>query len=174
MDIISKRSGPRDEDKHARERLRHNWGTIEKLADQISGGSYSANKARAAAGATPAGPQASGRVFVDQSPRRTADAVAPYLRISTNGRVVLADSNSGRQLHFLGELKRRNGAVRFVMATAANGYVTPLDSGLQDSIGALADAVLGHEYSEDDLFRDLSSCLGLADADTSGSGEPTP
>lgn len=173
MDIISKRSGPREEDKHAKNQLRQNWGTIEKLADQISGGSYSANKARAAAGPIPAGPQASGKIFVDQSPRRAADPPAPYLRISSNGRVVLADGNSGRQLHFLGDLKRRDGAVRFIMATAANGYVTPLDAGLQALIGDFADAVLGHDYSEDDLFRDLSSCLGLADADKSRPDEPT-
>jgi hypothetical protein len=69
-------------------------------------------------------------------------------------------------------LRRRNGAVRFVMATAANGYITPLDTELQNMIGALADAVLGHDYSEDDLFRDLSSCLGLADATKSQSDEP--
>ncbi len=174
MDIISKRSGPREEDKHARDQLRHNWGTIEKLADQISGGSYSANKARTAAGPKPSGAQASGMIFVDQSPRRSADPPAPYLRISSNGRVVLADGNSGRQLHFLGELKRRNGAVRFVMATAANGYVTPLDADLQTMIGASADRVLGHDYSEDDLFRDLSSCLGLANVDKSGPDESTP
>jgi hypothetical protein len=173
VDIISKRSGPREEDKHAKNQLRHNWGTIEKLADQISGGSYSANKARASAGTKPAGPQASGTIFVDQSPRRPADPSAPYLRISSNGRVVLADSNSGRQLHFLGELKRRDGAVRFIMATAANGYVTPLEAELQTMIGASADAVLGHDYSEDDLFRDLSSCLGLAEANKSQSDEPT-
>jgi len=172
LDIISKRSGPRQEDMHAKELLRRNWGTIEKLADQISGGSYSANKARAAAGTNPAGPQTSGLIFSDLSPRRTADDPTPYLRISASGRVVLADANSGLQLHFLGELKRHDGAVRFVMATAANGYITPLDDDLQNKIGALADVALGREYTEDDLFRDLSSCLCLADTTTSQSAEP--
>lgn len=163
LDIISKRSGPREQDKHAKTYLRQNWGTIEKLADQISGGSYSANKDRAATAGKPAGKEASGMIFVDQAPRRSEDSPVPYLRISTNGRVVLADCNSGSQLHFLGELKRRNGEVRFVMATSANGYITPLDPDLQDAVGDLADRALGRDYSEDDLFRDLSSRLGLPD-----------
>ncbi len=163
MDIISKRSGPREQDKYAKEHLRRNWGTIEKLADQISGGGYSTNKAKSAAAAKPAEPRGSGKIFVDQSSSRSADVPEPYLRISANGRVVVADRNSGRQLHFLGELKRRNGDVQFVLATAGNGYITPLDPDLQQSIVDLADRVLDQDYSEDDLFRDLSSRLTLSD-----------
>ena len=158
MDIISKRSGPREEDKHAKENLRRNWGTIEKLADQISGGSYSANKARTAAAAEP---QKSGLIFVDQAARRSTDDAEPYLRISVNGRVVLADRNSGLQLHFLGELKRRNGEVRFVVATAANGYISPLDPDLEERIGGLANQLVDRSYDEDDLFQDLSVRLDL-------------
>jgi hypothetical protein len=162
VDIISKRSGPREEDKHAKDHLRRNWGTIEKLADQISGGSYSANKARTASIGKAAEPSRSGRIFVDQSPRRSTDTPVPYLKISQNGRVVLADRNSGRQLHFLGELKRHNGEISFVIATAANGYITPLDPDLCARIGDLADKVVGRDYTEDDLSGDLTSRLNLA------------
>ena len=49
MDIFSKRSGPRAEDVQARQHLQRNWGTIEKLADTLSGGKYSADKAKRAA-----------------------------------------------------------------------------------------------------------------------------
>ena len=49
MDIISKKRGPRAEDQQAKQHLQRNWGTIEKLADTLSGGKYSADKAKKAA-----------------------------------------------------------------------------------------------------------------------------
>ena len=159
MDILSGRNGPRDEDKHAKAHLRQNWGTIEKLADQISGGSYSANKARA--DARKAGPQPAGLIFVDQAARPQVDVPEPYLRISVNGRVVLADKNSGIQLHFLGQLKRQNGVVRFQIATSANGFITPLDPELEALIGDLADRAIDHSYPDQTLCADLKTRLGL-------------
>ncbi|MEO7380172.1 MAG: hypothetical protein ABIV25_00345 [Paracoccaceae bacterium] len=159
MDIISKRSGPREEDKHAKAHVRQNWGTIEKLADQISGGSYSANKARV--GGKKDGPQASGLIFVDQKARPRVDVPEPYLRISLNGRVVLVDKNSGIQLHFLGQLKRHNGVVRFEIATKANGYISALDPDLEALILDLADKPVDRAYTEDSLSCDLKSRLSL-------------
>ena len=159
MDIISKRSGPREEDKHAKAHLRQNWGTIEKLADQISGGSYSANKARV--GGKKDQPQAQGLIFVDQAARPQVDVPDPYLRISLNGRVVLVDKNSGIQLHFLGQLKRQNGIVRFQIATEANGYISALDPDLEALILDLADKAVDRSYPEEHLFRDIKSRLSL-------------
>ncbi len=162
MDIISKRSGPRDEDKGAKAHLRQNWGTIEKLADQISGGGYSKNKARIPTLGQQTSPSGSGLIFVDQATPPPADAPAPYLKISLNGRVVLADLNSGRQLHFLGQLKRQNGAVRLQLATAENGYISALDPDVLALIADLADRALGRDYGEDDLALDLKTRLSLA------------
>ena len=159
MDIFSKRSGPREEDKHAKEHLQRNWGTIEKLADQISGGGYSKNKARTSGLDSKASQQGSGLIFVDQAARPTADVSVPYLRISMNGRVVIADKNSGLQTHFVGQLKRMNGQTRFQIATAENGYITPLDAGMFELICDLADKTLGSDYSEDQLSDDLKSRL---------------
>ena len=85
----------------------------------------------------------------------------PYLRISVNGRVVLVDKNSGIQLHFLGQLKRHNGIVRFQLATAANGFITPIDPEIEALIVDLADKPLDRSYSEDDLFSDLKRRLSL-------------
>ena len=51
-----------------------------------------------------------------------AEAPLPYVRISPNDRVVLADQATGRQLEFLGQIRRQNGARRFVLATKANGF----------------------------------------------------
>ena len=78
---FSKRSGLREEDKRAKAHVKQHWGTIEKLADQISGGSYSTNKARASARKEK--PQASGLIFVDQARarvRRCARALSAHQR----------------------------------------------------------------------------------------------
>lgn len=158
MDIFSKKSGPRAEDVQARQHLQRNWGTIEKLADTLSGGKYSADKAKRAAPP----PQPDGLIIVDQARPRLADAPEPYLRISANGRVVVADIHSGIQVHFLGQLKRVDGAVRFLLASAENGFISPLAPDLQVKIEDLAGQVINRDYSEGDLARDLKSRLGIA------------
>lgn len=157
MDIISKKSGPRPEDQQAKQHLQRNWGTIEKLADTLSGGKYSADKARKAAPP----PQASGLIIVDQAGPRLADVPVPYLRISVNGRVVVADTGSGVQMHFLGQLKRVNGEVRFIIATAENGFFTPVDPDIHDKIADLANRSINRSYSEDSLAQDLKARLQI-------------
>lgn len=157
LDIYSKRSGPRAEDQQAKQHLARNWGTIEKLADTLSGGKYSADKAKKAAPP----PQAQGLIIIDQARPRLAEVPVPYLRISVNGRVVLADTNSGVQLHFLGQLKRVNGDVQFVIATTENGFFTPLEPELADKIADLANRVVNRSYSEDDLAKDIKTRLAI-------------
>jgi hypothetical protein len=157
MDIISKKTGPRREDEQAKRHINQNWGTIEKLADQISGGRYSADKARKSAPP----PQASGKIIIDQAAPATPNEAKPYLRISVNGRVVVADQNSGRQLSFLGQLKRVGGVMRFMIATKENGFFTPLDDDTYDLIGDLADKVINREYSEKDLEQALQTRLNM-------------
>lgn len=158
MDIFSKRSGPRAEDVQARQHLQRNWGTIEKLADTLSGGKYSADKAKRAAPP----PKPEGLIIVDQAGPRVADEPEPYLRISSNGRVVVADAHSGVQIHFLGELKRIDGAVRFRLASAENGFISPLALDMLTKIEDLASRVINRDYPEDELARDLKSRLGIA------------
>ncbi|MBC7142845.1 MAG: hypothetical protein H5U18_11945 [Rhodobacteraceae bacterium] len=155
MDIISKRSGPRPEDVKAKRHLQENWGTIAKLADVFSGGTYSAGRQRQPE------PKAEGLIIVDQAARRQPDDPEPYLRISMNGRVVLADLGTGRQLHFLGQLKRIDGAVRFVIATAANGFFTPLDAEIHDKIADLEGRTVNRDYSEETLAENLKARLNL-------------
>lgn len=158
MDIHSRHSGPREEDKQAKDHLRRNWGTIEKLADTLSGGKYSADKAKKAAPP----PQAQGLIIIDQGRPRPDDVPVPYLRISVNGRVVLADKNSSVQLHFLGQIKRVNGEKRFLIATRDNGFFTPLEAELADKIADLANRVINRGYSEDDLAEDIKTRLQIA------------
>lgn len=155
MDIFSKQIGQRPEDEQARRHLQKNWGTIQKLADTLSGGKYSESLKKKKP------PKAQGLIIMDQAPRRVADAPDPYLRISANGRVVVADTNSGLQLHFLGQLKRVDGNVQFVIATAENGFLTPLDQALYNQIADLADRVVNRSYSEDELAQDLKTRLNI-------------
>lgn len=158
MDIHSRHSGPRAEDKQAKAHIQRNWGTIEKLADTLSGGKYSADKAKKAAPP----PQAQGLIFVDQARPRLPDVPVPYLRISINGRVVLADTGSGVQMHFLGEIKRMNGDRVFKLATAENGFIAPLAPEVFDKIADLANRTISRAYSEDDLADDIKARLQIA------------
>ena len=158
MDIHSRHSGPRAEDKQAKDHLRRNWGTIEKLADTLSGGKYSADKAKKAAPP----PQAQGLIIIDQARPRLPDVPVAYLRISINGRVVLADTTSGLQLHFLGQIKRVNGDRCFVIATTENGFIAPLEPELCDKIADLANRTINRTYSEDDLAEDIKTRLQIA------------
>ena len=157
MDIHSKLNSDRPEDKQAQAHIKRNWGTIEKLADTLSGGKYSADKAKKAAPP----PQAQGLIIIDQAPPRLPDLPEPYLRISMNGRVVLADAGSGIQLHFLGQIKRVNGEQVFVIATAANGFISPLDDDLAAKIADLAHRVVNRSYPEDDLAQDIKTRLQI-------------
>jgi hypothetical protein len=161
LDIHSIHTGPRAEDQQAKQHLQRNWGTIQKLADTLSGGKYSADKARKAAPP----PQARGTIFVDQSAPRARGAPEPYLRISVNGRVVIADASSGVQLHFLGQIRRVNGVVRFMVATKENGFFTPVGADLNDKIADLAGRCIDGNYSEEDLETDLKTRLGMAPAE---------
>ena len=158
LDIHSRLSSERPEDKQAQAHIKRNWGTIEKLADTLSGGKYSADKAKQAAPP----PQAQGLIIIDQARPRVADVPVPYLRISTNGRVVIADKLSSIQLHFVGQLKRIGGDLRFVIATKENGFFTPLDPEMTDKIADLANLTVNRSYSEDDLAQDIKTRLQIA------------
>ena len=158
MDILSRLNSERPEDKRAQAHIKRNWGTIEKLADTLSGGKYSADKAKQAAPP----PQAQGLIIIDQARPRVADVPVPYLRISTNGRVVIADKLSSIQLHFVGQLKRIGGDLRFVIATKENGFFTPLDPEMTDKIADLANLTVNRSYSEDDLAQAIKTRLQIA------------
>jgi hypothetical protein len=157
LDIHSRLNSDRPEDRRAQEHLRRNWGTIEKLADTLSGGKYSADKAKKAAPP----PQAAGLIIVDQAARRAPDVPVPYLRISMNGRVVLADSGTGVQLQFLGQIRRVNGAQRFTLATAENGFISPLDAATAAKLAEIAERVISRDYTEDDLADDIKTRLEI-------------
>ncbi|MCE6953087.1 hypothetical protein LAZ40_22520 [Cereibacter sphaeroides] len=159
VDIISRRDGPRREDAAARHLIDQNRQSITRLADQLTGGGYSAS--RAAATPAPSAPEPPARrIHAWGGPAAPAEQ-APYLRISRNGRVVIACASSGRQLHLLGELRRRDGRTRFALATAGNGFLSPVAEGMAEVLGDLDGCEIGPELTEERLARELSGRLGL-------------
>lgn len=156
MDIIRKGSAQRPEDQAARRLIEQNRGTIERLADQISNGAYSASRKAAQQPA----PQASGKIVSDLGGRRSSDVAKPYVRISPNRRVVVVDDNTSRQMHHLGELRRVEGRMIFVLATAGNGFFSPLEPDLAERLSSLDGVVLGGERTEAVLAAEIGATLG--------------
>ena len=103
-----------------------------------------------------------GLTIHDLAPQPAPARPQPYVRISANDRVVLADGESGRQLHHLGELRRVDGVRAFVLATAANGFFAPLDAGLAARLAGLDGLRLGAELGEDRLAAEIAARLELA------------
>lgn len=131
VDIISGRSGPRAEDERARRLIEANRPTIERLADQLSGGAWSARRR-----AKPEEPRPEG-LIIHSAPARIPDAPPqPFVRIALNGRVSLVDANTGKQMHHLGDLRRRDGREAFRLATRENGFFSPV---APDIAAALSD-----------------------------------
>lgn len=168
MDIFSKREGPRLEDVRARKLISENAGTIRRLADQISNGGFTRmrqEEARRREQPTP-----DGLLIHDLKAPVRNDRPAPYVKVSLNNRVVLADKTSGRQLQMLGEIRGNFMSRRFVLATSENGFFSPIDDEIRAAIGHLEGAEISQDFSEDDLARALTENLGLGKAEFDGQG----
>lgn len=153
MDIFSKREGPRLEDVKAKRLLSENAGTIRKLADQISNGGFSRMQAEKARREQE--PKPGGLIIHDLKVRATSGAPEPYVKVSVNNRVVLADKSTGRQIQMLGEIRSNMMSRKFVLATQANGFISPLD----DDVAAALSHLEGVELSGSFTDRDLSEAL---------------
>jgi hypothetical protein len=154
---ISKGSGPRREDRDARKLIQENRGTIERIADQISNGGYSASRKAAV---TSSEPQLSGRTLVHLGAAPKPAEPRPYVRISPNRRVVVLDLETCRQLHHLGNIKREEGVFRFRLATEANGFVGPVDQAIASRLAALDGAVMGGARDNAALAAEITALLG--------------
>ena len=85
----------------------------------------------------------------------------PYVRVSLNGRVVIADLASGRQIHFVGELRGKGQSRYFTLATRENGIFEPLDEGIYKVLADLEGVGIPDEVSEGRLEQIISGRLGL-------------
>lgn len=155
VEIISKPGGPRREDVQVKRLIEENRATITRIADQISGGGYSAGKAPKPK------PQPKGLIIHVGGGATTAAEPKPTIRVSLNGRVVAVDENSGRQLHHIGELRRRDGAEVFVLATKANQFFAPVDDGIAAALADLDGSRLRPDYGEDELAAEIGARLGM-------------
>lgn len=156
MDIFTKRDGPRREDVQAKRLISENSQVIRRLADQISNGGYTAMQRRKAEAGKQ--PQPQGLIIHDMGSAPAEAELRPYVKVSINNRVVLADLTSGKQLQMLGEI--RGG--RFVLATAENGFISPLDDDILAVIAHLQDARIDRSFTEKKLAAALSESLGLS------------
>ncbi|GMP03554.1 hypothetical protein [Bradyrhizobium sp. TM239] len=153
--IISKRDGPHREELKAKDFLQKNRTTINSLANHLTLGRWQELRNPA----PPSEPQPSGKLW--STPRARPKEIEPYVRISYNGRVVIADLASGRQLHFVGELRGGGQSRHFALATRENGIFEPLDDELHKVLMDLEGVRVPDEASEARLEQIISGRLGL-------------
>lgn len=82
------------------------------------------------------------------------------MRVSPNRRVVVVDENTSRQMHYLGEIRRVDGTVRFVLATRANGFFSELDPDLAAALHTLDQAPMGGGRTDASLGAEIMALLG--------------
>ena len=159
VEIFSRGDGPRPQDVRLKAFLDQNRATITKIADHLTLGRYSAGKA-----ANAVAPELPERTIVHAvgglEPVRRGKP-RPAVRATVNGRVVVVDDNSGRQLHHLGEIRRRAGEIVFVLACAENGFSAPLADEILERLADLDQALLAPDGGEDALVGEIASRLGF-------------
>ena len=159
VEIFSRGDGPRSQDVRLKAFLDQNRGTITKIADHLSLGRYSAGKR-----ANTSTPQPEEKAIFHtvggaaSSPAREA---RPAVRATVNGRVVVVDDNSGRQLHHLGEIRRRGDEIVFLVACSENGFSAPLPDEILERLADLDRALLAQDGGEDALVSEIGSRLGF-------------
>jgi hypothetical protein len=158
VEIISRRDGPRPEDARLKSLIETNRPTITRIADHLTQGGYSASKA-AKSKPVPTPERASVHVL-SSTPAPVREA-RPVVRATLNGRVVVVDDESGRQLHHLGEIRRRDGALWFVLATAANRFPAPAAVEITQAIEDLDAAELAADGGEEALVAEIAQRLGF-------------
>lgn len=152
VEIISKKDGLRREDAQVKRLIEENRPTIGRIADQISGGGYTALR-------TPRQtPKAEGLIFHFGGGAAAAE-VSLQIRVSLNGRVIAVDRNSGRQIHHIGDIRFRDGGQVFVLATSENGFFAPVDRKVSAVIADMDGVRLNSTYDEDQLAAEIGSRL---------------
>ena len=156
IEIISKRDGPRREDVQVKRLIEQNRPTIERIADQISGGGYSASRKPRQQ------PKAEGLIIHVGGGSPVAAEASPSIRVTMNGRVISVDRNTGRQLHHIGDIRQRGGEQVFVLATKQNGFFAPVDDSVAQPLVELDGLRLDATLTEEQLAADIAEKLGIA------------
>lgn len=156
IEIVSKRNGPRREDEAARRLIEANRPTIERLANHFSGGTWSQRHAPKPAA------EAEGLIIHTARAATTDAPPKPFLRLAVNGRVSMVDANSGRQMHHIGEVRRRDGRTTFRLATRDNGFFSPVDDTLAAALADLDGQPVEDRAAERSLIDAIGGRLGIA------------
>ena len=155
--IISKKDGPRREDVVAKRMIKENRSTIEALANQFSGGTYSKMRQPP----KPKEPEELVRRHYGSTNKETKSDHPAYIRVSLNGRVVVVDGDTSKQLHFLGEIRFLDDAQAFVLATKENKFFSPMESELSMKLADFDHKPITADFTEEDLVSELKEKLGL-------------
>lgn len=156
VEIFSRGDGQRPQDARLKAFLDQNRSTITKIADHLSNGQYSANKQPK----PKAEPEASGKIIHALGGLASSAAEQrPCVRATVNGRVIVVDDNSGRQLYYLGEIRRRDNQIMFLLARAENGFSAPLTDPFVEKLDDLDRALLAPDGGEDALVDEIASRL---------------
>jgi hypothetical protein len=73
----------------------------------------------------------------------------------------MMDMNSARQLHHIGDIRRRDGIDIFVLATKSNGFFAPVDATIAEPLAAIDGVWLDAIYTEEKLAADIGVKLGI-------------
>ncbi|WP_428031720.1 hypothetical protein [Ancylobacter sp.] len=160
MYIITKTDEPRKEDVAAKKMIQQNWGTIDALANQISGGRWQDIKQARATKTSVA--EYERKSFVGYVPTARGTPARPYIRISLNNRVVVVDEETNRQVLFLGEIRHRPQGRVFCLATRANGFFDPAADDVLEALAGLDGCVLGADEVDEPFKQELARRLGFA------------
>ena len=155
VEIISKPNGPRREDAAAKHYLRENSATIMKIANHLSGGRLNQNPPVVPSATMPRNARSPAVVRRNEEPR-------PYASVSLNGRVVVVDFNTGRQLLHLGEIRGRGAGRRFLLATTENHFFEPLDPSLQALLADIDGRPAPDDLALDALVATIDTRLGYS------------
>ncbi|TIS94648.1 hypothetical protein [Mesorhizobium sp.] len=155
VEIISKRDGPRREDVQIKRLIEQNRSTIVRLADQISGGRYSASRKPRQQ------PKAEGLIIHVGGGAAPVAEAKPCIQVTMNGRVISKDQNTGRQLHHIGDIRNRDGEPTFVLATKQNGFFSPVEGSVAEALADLDGSRLAASYTEEQLAADIGAKLGI-------------
>lgn len=148
VDVFVKGGDRRPLDPRMRAMLGNNRQTLTRMADHLTNGAFSAAKA------PPAEPKPEGLIIHAAGQAAAAREPRREIRVALNGRVLMIDADTGRQLHLLGAV--RGG--RFALATRENGFMARLDEAVA---APLRDLDASAFESEDALATRIASSLGL-------------
>lgn len=159
VDIFSKSDGPRREDVACKRIIDENKATIHKLADQISGGQFS--RSRAANAKAKEGPKPDGLHIHIMGDTHEPSVPDPVARVTLNGRVIVVDNNTSKQMRFLGQMRTKSGQKFFALATKENGFVSPLDEETEKLLSDLNGVIIESDDIEKKFVCVISERLDL-------------